>query len=314
MTDSSDIKNALNVFQDGIKYYVKHFVSWAKYMTFPVFGQILGLLIIFIFAGIYSTILPSLTMKYSFFQNKLNALAIMLLVTIPGLLILLKAFWEYLIAYGAINSITANMVKSGNIYDISAHKALITNNTFQFILLWLIVSVLLVISVIPVFWIPAIILFVYFVLVFQVFTFDEKPNAINAFKTSFRMIKGHFLSTFILLVLTGLVSCILIPKLACALISLIGFGKLFFGVLNIPDTVILSPGVQLTASDIYSLIESTSISSILVMFLLPMRSITWTLWYKKLLTGYKREQRKVSKTGTKQLDPQILDRATGDYE
>ena len=206
------------------------------------------------------------------------------------------------------------MIKSGNIYDINAHKKLITNNAAQFILLWLIISILLIIAVIPVFWIPAIILFVYFVLVFQVFTFDDNPNAVNALKTSFNMIKGHFLSTFILAVLTGLVSCIILPKLFCYLISLIGIGKLFFGLFNITGSVILVPALKMTAADMYSLIESTTISSIITMFLLPMRSITWTLWYKKLLTGYKRELRKTNKSGTKQLDPRILDRATEDYE
>ncbi len=314
MADTSDIKNAITVFQDGIKYYFKHFASWGKYMAFPVFGQILGLVVIFILAGIYTLILPALAAKHEFFQDPLNTFAVMLLITLPGLIILLKAFWEYLVAYGAINSITSNMIKSGNIYDINAHKSLITQNSFQFVLLWLIISILLVLSVLPIFWIPAVILFVYFVLVFQVFTFDEKPNAINAFKTSFNMVKGHFLSTFILLILTGLVSVVIIPKLFCYLISLIGLGKLFFGALNISDSTMLFPVLQLTAHDFYSLIESTSISSIIVMFLLPMRSITWTLWYKKLLTGYKREQRKAVKNGTKQLDPRILDRAMEDYE
>ncbi len=314
MAEKTDLQNAFNVFLDGIKYYVKHFVSWAKYMAFPVFGQILGLFVIFAFAGIYTFILPALSVKYEFFQNGLNIFAVMLLVTLPGLIILLKAFWEYLVAYGAINSITANMVKSGNIYDIQAHKALITNNAFQFILLWIIISILLLISILPIFWIPAIVLFVYFVLVFQVFTFDEKPNAINAFKTSFGIIKGHFLSTFILLLLTFLFSCVIIPKLFCYLISLAGLSKLIFSLINIPDSTIMFPLLKLTADDIYTLIESTSISSIIVMFLLPMRSITWTLWYKKLLTGYKREQRKLSKSETKQLDPRILERAMEDYE
>ena len=310
----NDIKNALNVFTDGIKYYTKHFVSWAKYMAFPVFGQILGIAVIFIFAFLYILLIPGLSEKYTFFRSSLNIFAVSLLVTLPGLVILLKAFWEYLIAYGAINSITANMIKSGNIYDINAHKKLITNNAAQFILLWLIISILLIIAVIPVFWIPAIILFVYFVLVFQVFTFDDNPNAVNALKTSFNMIKGHFLSTFILAVLTGLVSCIILPKLFCYLISLIGIGKLFFGLFNITGSAILVPALKMTAADMYSLIESTTISSIITMFLLPMRSITWTLWYKKLLTGYKRELRKTNKSGTKQLDPRILDRAMEDYE
>ena len=314
MTNNSEIKNVINVFTDGIKYYIKHFTSLFKYMSFPVFGQILGIIIVFTFTFIYMLMLPALSAKYLFFQNILNSLAVCLLIILPGLIIMLKAFWEYLIAYGAINSITANMVKSGNIYDISAHKKLITNNTPQFILLWLIISILIVLAIIPIFWIPALVLFVYFSFVFQVFTFDEKPNAINAFKTSFNMIKGHFAATFVLILLTALVSYTIIPKLFCILISLAGLDKFFLGALKLSESTILIPSAKLTALEMYKLIESSVVSSVITMLLLPMRSITWTLWYKKLITGYKHEQRKITKSGTKQLDPQILDRAMEDYE
>ena len=314
MAETVNTKEALNVFKDGIKYYTKHFISWAKYMAFPVFGQILGIVLILVFAGSYAVLIPALAFKYPFFNDTLNVLAVMLLVTLPGFLILLKAFWAYLIAYGAINSITANMIKSGNIYDIDAHKALITQNSFQFIVLWLLISILLALGAIPLLWIPAIILFVYFVLVFQAFTFDEKPNAINAFKMSFNMIKGHFLPTFVLIILTGAVSCVIIPKLFCFLVSLIGLSTFFLSALHMPANEMIFPAFKMNALDFYNIIESISISSIVTMFLLPMRSITWTLWYKKLLTGYRRAQRKNIKQGTKQIDQQILDRAYGEYE
>ena len=312
MINQSEIKTVLSVFKDGIKYYFQHFGEFSKYMLFPVFGQLLGLGVIAITTIIYLTILPNLIAKYSFFNNTLNLILTSIAITIPGLAILLRAFWNYLAAYGVLSSITANMVKSGNIYDIPAHKELINQNAFQYILLWILYGIFMTLAFVPIFWIPAIILFIFFILIFQVFTFEEKPNAIKVFEISFKMIQGHFTSTLILAALVGLFSFIIIPNLICWAVSFIHTSSIILGLFNVPNETILFSPINLTAEAIYKFVESFSLSSIIIMFLLPIRSITWTLWYKKLLTGYKREQRKISKATTK-LDQRIIDRAMEDY-
>ena len=48
-----------------------------------------------------------------------------ILITLPGLAIFVKAFWEYLVAYGAVNSMVENMLKSGKVYDFDAHTELV---------------------------------------------------------------------------------------------------------------------------------------------------------------------------------------------
>ena len=126
------------------------------------------------------------------------------------------------------------------------------------------------------------------------------------------MIQGHFTSTLILAALVGLFSFIIIPNLICWAVSFIHTSSIILGLFNVPNETILFSPINLTAEAIYKFVESFSLSSIIIMFLLPIRSITWTLWYKKLLTGYKREQRKISKATTK-LDQRIIDRAMEDY-
>ena len=138
MVEKSDINNVMDVFKDGCYYYFKHFVTFAKYMTFPVFGQILGLIVIAITTLILTSILPSLANKYTYFQTTSGVLTATKISTFPGLVILLRAFWKYLVAYGSISSMAINLNKSSNIYDIAAHDELINRSAGQYILLWII--------------------------------------------------------------------------------------------------------------------------------------------------------------------------------
>lgn len=316
MVEKSDIKNASEVFIDGIKYYFIHFATFAKYMVFPVFGQILGLIVIAITTVIYLKILPNLIAKYEFFQSASGVLISSIVVTIPGLAILLRAFWRYIASYGTISSMAANMTKSGKLYDISAHDELINRAAPQYILLWIVFSIFTVLALLPIFWVPAIILFVYFVLIFQVFTLDEANNngggAINSFRQSFYMIKGHFWATSLLLTAVALVSYFVIPETFCFAIRQTYLTKALLSLLNLqPESLILP---YFTAETIVNIAIKTVISTLLIMFTLPMRVITWTLWYKKLAPKFHREQRKAKKSNVVKLDKRILDRAMEDFE
>lgn len=316
MVAKSDIKNVFEVFSDGIKYYFKHFPIFAKYMCFPVFGQFLGLIVITFTTTIFLSIQPNLITKYEIFQNPWILLATSIAVTLPGLAILFRAFWRYIAAYGTITSMASNL-KSGKLYDIAAHDELINRAAIQYIFLWLLFGLFTLVAIIPFFWVPAMILFVYFVLIFQVFTFDEinasAGNAINSFKQSFGMIKGHFLVTFILLILVGGLTCVLIPHLITFVVLKAPVVQIILEGLKVSPETLIYP--HLTAQTLAEGIISLLISSILVMFTLPMRTITWTLWYKKLAPKFHREQRKISKkSNVVKLDKRILDRAMEDYE
>ena len=86
-------------------------------MSFPVLGQIAGLLLVFLITFIYTKNLPALILKFPVLDNFNTLILISILLTLPGLIIFVKAFWEYLVAYGAVNSMLDNMLKSGKVYD-----------------------------------------------------------------------------------------------------------------------------------------------------------------------------------------------------
>ena len=94
----------LGIFIESIGLYFSNFDKFIKYMTFPVLGQIGGLVLVFLLTYFYSKNMPILMEKYSFFDNLYVLILCAILIILPGLAIFVKAFWEYLVAYGSVNS------------------------------------------------------------------------------------------------------------------------------------------------------------------------------------------------------------------
>ena len=329
-------KNKSGIFIKSLELYFSNFLQFVKYMSFPVFGQILGLAVIFTPTLFYSKKLPELIEHYKIFNDFTMLVLISVLIAIPGMIIFLKAFWEYLVAYGAINSMLDNMLKSGKVYDFKAHTELIKRRTPAFVALWLIISVFGLIASFPLFWIPAGVAGIYIVLVFQVFTYEPDLSPIGCIKKSVNLIKGHFVSTFFIIALSGLIFWILVPQIFNYLFENIGLSKLLSGsILPLVQALPLGDlnsrlsqfGIsELKNEEIALLGVSTIIGQILIQLTLPFRSILCGLWYKEL-NGFEAPnsvKRKSSKkrpseklmeethkkySGTKKLDKNILKRA-----
>ena len=256
-------------------------------MTFPVLGQIAGLLIVLAITYVYSINLTWLLKNFPIFDNINFLILFSILITLPGLFLFTKAFWEYLIAYGAINSMYDNMVKSGRVYDFDAHTELIKRRAGSFVILWLILGIFSVISICPIFWIVCGIAAVYFVLVFQVFTFEPELSPIGCLKRSFNLIKGNFGKTFRLILLVAIVTYILVPQIAVKLSDISGctnfLSNIILPVINSLPSIDLSGfGVVLSNRDIAVFTIETTIAQILIQYSLPLRSIACSAWYKEL--------------------------------
>ncbi|MCQ2738906.1 MAG: hypothetical protein MJ237_01620 [bacterium] len=338
-------KTPINIFTTSINLYFKNFGQFMKYMSFPVIGQAFGLIIIFSCVHLYSINLPALTEKYPSMNNFNNLIVSSIVITLPGLVILMKAFWEYLVAYGAVNSMLENMLKSGKVYDFNAHTELIKRRSFNFILLWLIIGIFSCIAFVPIFWIPAGVIAVYCALVFQVFTYEADLSPIGCIKKSISLIKGHFASTFMLLALSGSICYILIPKIFDYTFNSINankfIAKLFLPIIS--DLPISNINLFLSQYKIPAIepqqialaIFGIVLSQILVEYSLPFRTILCGMWYRELNGEFgtgtslekktKKSTRKIKsgtkkpsellmdnshkKFGTKKLDRNILKRA-----
>lgn len=283
-------KSVFNLFMEGIGIYLKHFPVFFKYMTFPVLGQFLGIILSFALSlGFAFTIGATMNdVRLSF--------ALSMLLALPGLIIFAKAFWEYLIAYVSIGSMAENTLKSGRIYDIDAHKkvATMSKRVGDFITLWILFGLFTMIAVLPPMWIIAAIAFVFISLIFQVFTFERNSSAAECFKKSAKLVSRDFLGTVGMLLLVGILTYFLLPKLAEILLGLIQVTALFSMLIDpivtsaLPinqwNSALEALGVayMITSLDIAKMITASVISWLIVSYTLPIRTICFTLWYKQL--------------------------------
>lgn len=278
-------KTPLGIFIESIGLYFSNFDKFVKYMTFPVLGQVGGLILVFALTMVYTNHAPQI--------EDINILLLLsILVTLPGLLIFTKAFWEYLVAYGAINSMLDNMLKSGKVYDFDAHTELIERRAVPFVGLWLLVGIFSLIASFPLFWVPAGVVTVFGVLIFQVFTYEPELSPIGCVKKSFKLVAGHFASTFMLISLVGALTYILVPQIFnklfefikltdCLANSIIPFiEKLPIAELNSMLAYAYIPPIDI--KDIATFVITFTVSQILIQYTLPLRSILWGMWYEEL--------------------------------
>ena len=328
-------KTPLGIFTESIGLYFSNFDKFVKYMTFPVLGQILGLLLILGITVIYSQNLPSLLQKFPNLANVKSLICLSVVVALPGLAIFTKAFWEYLVAYGAINSMFENLYKSGKVYDFNAHTQLIKRRSIPFIALWMLFGIFSLVASFPLFWVIGAIFTIYFVLIFQAFTFESDLSPLDCVKKSLSLVKGHFLSTLLLFCLIGVLTYIFIPQVVLKIFALVNLNSiianLFTPISNLVPindfNIFLKPyGIpEITVTQINVFFIETIIAQILIQYTLPMRSILWALWYKELDGGAKfhtqvsGKNKKPSeklmeasrkKYGKKKLDRNIIERAS----
>lgn len=313
----------LNIFWEALLIYFSNFGKFISYMAFPILGQLFGLLWVFALTDVYTKNIPTLIDKYPIFDNFSTIFLGVLLITLPGLVLFMKAFWDFLVAYGALNSMTDAAVNTGKIYDFPAYNAVVTRRTFKFIALWFVFSIFTFFAINPLFWVLGFILFVYFVLIFQVFTFEEETSVTGCFKRSFNLVKGNFARTFVLMAVLFLICYYVLAIILNALLDITMLSGFFAGLLegwasSLPIeqlngylAMLNMPGI--TPIDIAKSVVQQVAFFVIVGFTLPLRSIVWTLWYKNLINlkekSFKKSTTKsISKT-TKKLDPEILRRA-----
>ena len=310
-------KTPLGIFIESIGLYFSNFNQFIKYMSFPVLGQVLGLGLVFVCVYFYSKNMPFLVEKYAAFNNFSTLILCSILVTLPGMIIFIKAFWEYLVAYGAVNSMLENMLRSGKVYDFDAHTELIKRRTIPFVGLWFLFGIFSALAIIPFFWIIAGILAVYFVLVFQVFTYEPELSPIGCVKKSLLLVKGHFASTFMLMTLAGALTYYLVPQIINFAFNWAHINQFFANVitpivaelpveeLNRIISYIYLPPIKVEEIAIFAV--TTTIAQVLIQYTLPLRSILWGMWYKELNGSLPQQVEKKKKSSKKRPSEKLME-------
>lgn len=313
-----------SVIFETVKVYCLNFPQYAKYMLFPVLGQVVGLAWIFGMANLYTNNLPLLIEEFPAFNDFSTIIFCVILIVVPGMIVWMKAFWDYLVAYGALNSMTESALNTGKVYDFQAHNSLITRRTFKYIGLWFLYGIFGLLAINPLFWVLGGILFIYFILIFQVFTFEPDASITGCFKRSFELIKGNFLKTFVIMAVIGVFTHLLFVEGFSVFFDFTKLTDLLVGFFeNQVTTIPLDPvnerlinlnpsATLLTPLNISQFLAYQVVAFIVISFTLPLRSICWTLWYKVLSAKSGKNERKSyskSSKSVKKLDKNILDRA-----
>lgn len=289
---------------EGLKIYFSNIDKFILYMLFPVLGQVLGIALCF---GLTLGLTDKIAAKADSISS---AMLFILLLAIPGLLIFAKAFWDYVVAYVALNSMTEGAVTSGKVYDFKSHNEVATRRSFKYIGFLLILSVLMSLGTSIFFIIPGFVLWIYLILIFQIFTFEPDLSIWECYKKSFVLVKGDWGRTFSLMLILAFFSIFIITqgitvvfdylnltKSVCSIFDFIG--KLLpLHTINHAFSYARLP-YNITVEMVSNWIFVTILSCIVAGLTLPIRSICWSLWYKNLSDIKDTEQVKDTKRSKK---------------
>ena len=214
------------------------------------------------------------------------------LIAVPGLLIFMKAFWDFLVAYVALNSMTEGALSTGKVYDFRSHNAVATTRVFNFIILVCAVGILSSLASSIFFIIPGFVLWIYFILVYQVFTFEPENSLQECFKKSFILVRGNWFRTFIILFILTFFSIYIITEGTTVIFDYLNISENIINSINmltnripldsINNTLAYFGKPIITPDLISKSIFFTILLSVVSGLTLPIRSICWTLWYMNL--------------------------------
>lgn len=281
------LKNSIFfILWEGIKIYFSNIDKFLLYMLFPVFGQVIGIALSF---GLSLGFADKVVQKA---DSPAVALLMILLLAIPGLLIFAKAFWDYMVAYVALNSMTEGAVTTGKVYDLASHNEVATQRGWKYIGFLIVLSVLMSLGSSIFFVIPGFVLWIYFILVFQIFTFEPDLSITDIFKRSFLLVKGNWARTFILMAVLGFFSMYILTEgitvvfdylnLTASASSIFNFISNLIP-LDLVNKILVHANQPIITNEMISKTIFVSVLGMIISGLtLPIRSICWSLWYKNL--------------------------------
>lgn len=281
------LKNSIFfILWEGIKIYFSNIDKFLLYMLFPVFGQVIGIVLSF---GLSLGFADKVVQKA---DSPAVALLMILLLAIPGLLIFAKAFWDYMVAYVALNSMTEGAVTAGKVYDLASHNEVATQRGWKYIGFLIVLSVLMSLGSSIFFIIPGFVLWIYFILVFQIFTFEPDLSITDIFKRSFLLVKGNWARTFILMAVLGFFSMYILTEgitvvfdylnLTASASSIFNFISNLIP-LDLVNKILVHANQPIITNEMISKTIFVSVLGMIISGLtLPIRSICWSLWYKNL--------------------------------
>lgn len=311
---SNKFIGVFNIFFSGIKTYFLYLDQCAKYLAFPIFGQVISIIIIFSIAYFYTTNIDNIRNFNPFFENDKNLIIAYYVVLAPFIIVLVKAFFDYLIAFASLNILFftvsgKNRVKN---IDFKANDNVIKRKLPNYIFLTLIISIICILFSIPPLIIISPFIWLFLCLTFQVFALEGDISAPKSISRSIEMVKSNIIPTVILLILCVLATYMFLPNLILWTFEKISVSsfcidkfELFFSILpvDIINSYLSIINTTINPIDLAITTYQLLITIIIIGFTLPFRCCCFTELYKLY------DSEKI-KENSNQTD-EIIKRATG---
>ncbi len=268
------------IFFSSLRTYFLYLDKCAKYLAFPILGQLLGIILIFALTYFYNTQ----------FYNSIN-LTTFFVILIPFFVIFIKAFYDYIIAFASLNVMfytVGGKSKVKNI-DFKANDNVIIRKLPNYVCLLLILSIIgILISIPPVLFISPFI-WLFLALTVQVFALEGDVSPFKAISRSINLVKSNIIPTIIMLLLCYIFTYWFLPNLfiwtleKVSLVSaLISPYEEFFKIVSLDsiNSLLSLVNYQLDALTLAKFTSEMTISFIVIGFTLPFRCCCFTELYK----------------------------------
>ena len=202
---SNKFIGVFQIFFSSIRTYFLYLDQCAKHLAFPIFGQIISILLILTATYYFAINIENIKNINDYFANEKNLLTIFFVLLAPLFLVFLKAFFDFIIAFASLNILffTAPKGKKSKNIDFIANNNVIKRKLPNYILLMLLVGLSAIC--------PPILIFL--CLAFQVLALEGDVSAFKAYSRSFELVKSNFIPTTIMLILCWISTYWFLPEL-----------------------------------------------------------------------------------------------------
>lgn len=303
-------KTIFEIFLQGIGLYFTNIDRFVWYMVFPVVGQLLGLILTTIILYSFTEYKAVLLANIPLLKTQLYMNIALCVILVPILIVWLKALWDYIVAYSAVNSMTENMLKSQRVYDFPAHTMMVSRRGFHYLGLWILYAGVVLLSFVPIFTVFCWILLIYYAFIFQIFMFEPELTPVECFKKSSSYVRGYFKKILLMILLIGGLTYVILPQIVYTFLDTIKAVSTLKDVIvpyiSVPsldwiNMVLSAMGTtQIMPAQVALFIIQFIIWIIVIQLLLPLRVICMCLWYKNFYNDA---------GAMKQIDDRILEKA-----
>lgn len=281
---SNKFLGVFQIFFSSIKTYFLYLDQCLKYLAFPVLGQLISITLIFTLTYYYVTYYEKIQSCNTFFANDTNLFWTFIAIISPLLIVFLKAFFNYIIAFESLNILfyTVSGKKKEKQIDFKANDNIVKRRLFPYVILLLIMSFLLL---------PPIIIAsaIFLPLVFQVFILENNTSPLKAISRSIELVKDNIIPTLILLALCAFTTYGFLPELFIWTIDktslnnfIIPLFQEFIKLLPLDNinNILNIVNMNIDSHTIAKTMFEGTVSAIVIAFTLPFRCCCFTELYK----------------------------------